>query len=59
MLSEQRLFLLRQQIAEERYLYILAHDAELLNRVPLKYIATFLGMNLETLSRIRKKLASG
>jgi hypothetical protein len=25
--------------------------------VPLKYIATFLGMNLETLSRIRRKIS--
>lgn len=59
MLSEERLFLLRKQTAEERYLHVLEHDPELLHRVPLKYIATFLGMNLETLSRIRKKLSAG
>ena len=57
MLSEERLYLLRKQTAEERYLYILNNDPELLNRVPLKYIATFLGMNLETLTRIRKKIS--
>ncbi len=56
-LSEERLFLLRKQTAEERYLHILNHDPQLLQRVPLKYIATYLGMNLETLSRIRKKVS--
>jgi CRP-like cAMP-binding protein len=58
MRSEERLFLLRKQTAEDRYLYLLQHDPKLLQRVPLKYIASYLGMNLETLSRIRKKRAS-
>jgi CRP/FNR family transcriptional regulator, anaerobic regulatory protein len=58
-LSEQRLYLLRKQKAEERYLFFLENYADLMNRVPLQYIATFLGMNLETLSRLRKKLATG
>jgi CRP/FNR family transcriptional regulator, anaerobic regulatory protein len=56
-LSEQRLYLLRRQSAEERYRYFMEHYPEWLQRVPLKYIATFLGMNLETLSRIRKKVS--
>ena len=56
-LSEQRLYLLRKQSAEERYRYFMEHYPEWLQRVPLKYIATFLGMNLETLSRIRKKVS--
>ena len=58
-LSEQRLYLLRKNSAEERYRYFMAHYPEWLLRVPLKYIATFLGMNLETLSRIRKKVSLG
>jgi CRP/FNR family transcriptional regulator, anaerobic regulatory protein len=58
-MSEQRLYLLRKQKAEERYLFFLEHYADLMSRVPLQYIATFLGMNLETLSRIRKKLSVG
>jgi CRP/FNR family transcriptional regulator, anaerobic regulatory protein len=55
-LSEERLYLLRKQKAEERYLFFLENYADLMDRVPLQYIATFLGMNLETLSRIRNKL---
>ena len=57
-LSEQRLYLLRKQSAEERYRFFIEHYPEWLQRVPLKYIATFLGMNLETLSRIRKKIST-
>jgi CRP-like cAMP-binding protein len=56
-LSEQRLYLLRKQSAEERYRFFMDHYPEWLQRVPLKYIATFLGMNLETLSRIRRKIS--
>jgi CRP/FNR family transcriptional regulator, anaerobic regulatory protein len=33
----------------------LKHFPHLLQRVPLKYLATYLGINLETLSRIRAK----
>lgn len=42
--------------ATERYIQILENDAELLQRVPLKYLATYLQVAPETLSRIRKKI---
>lgn len=58
-LSEQRLYLLRKQKAESRYRYFMEHYPEWLQRVPLRFIASFLGMNLETLSRIRSRMASG
>lgn len=58
-LSEQRLYLLRKQKADTRYRYFLEHYPEWLQRVPLRHIATFLGMNLETLSRIRSRFAAG
>jgi len=56
-MSEQRLYLLRGQSAEDRYLFFLEHYPSLLQRVPLTYIASYLGMNLETLSRMRKKIS--
>jgi len=56
-LSELRLYLLRKQSAEERYRYFIDHYPEWLLRVPLKFIASFLGMQLETLSRVRKKIS--
>ena len=57
--SEERLYLLRKQRAEDRYHYFMENYTDLLNRVPLGHIASFLGMNLETLSRIRSKLKKG
>lgn len=54
--SEERLYLLRKQKAEDRYQFFLENYSDLLNLVPLGYIASYLGMNLETLSRIRSKL---
>ncbi len=57
--SEERLFLIRKQTAEERYLFFSNKYPDLMQRVPLKYIATYLGLTLETLSRIRKKLSEG
>jgi CRP/FNR family transcriptional regulator, anaerobic regulatory protein len=54
--SEERLFLLRKQTAEERYVYFSERHPTLLQRVPLKFIASYLGLTLETLSRIRNKI---
>ena len=52
---EIEVFYLRKQKAEDRYQFIVKYFPELLHRVPLKYLATYMGMNLETLSRIRAK----
>lgn len=42
--------------AEERYLDLVAHRPNLLQRVPQYYIASYLGIQPETLSRIRRRL---
>ena len=52
-LSEQRLFSLRLQRASERFKFILEHDPQLVQRVPLKYIASYLSVSEEHLSRIK------
>ena len=52
---EIEVYNLRKQKAGDRYHFIVKHFPHLLQRVPLKYLATYLGMNLETLSRIRAK----
>lgn len=44
---------------KERYLQLLETRPELLNRAPLHQIASYLGMTPESLSRIRKRIASG
>lgn len=55
--SEERLLLLRKNSAEDRYVTFTEQHPEFLQRVPLKYIATYLGTTLETISRIRAKLS--
>ena len=47
---------LRNFSATDRYLQILENEEELLQRVPLNYLATYLQIAPETLSRIRKKI---
>jgi hypothetical protein len=41
--------------AEERYHLFIKDNNDLLNRIPLRYIASFLGITQETLSRLRAK----
>ncbi len=42
--------------AEERYIDLLDTQGELFNRVPQQYIASFLGVSPETLSRIKTRV---
>ncbi|UKT65789.1 Crp/Fnr family transcriptional regulator [Pedobacter mucosus] len=54
--AEERAFLCRISSAEKRYKRFLISFPQLINRVSLKHIASFLGVRLETLSRIRAKI---
>jgi CRP/FNR family transcriptional regulator, anaerobic regulatory protein len=54
-LSEQRLYSLRMQRSQEKYDYMLEHFPELIQRVPSKYVSSYLGITEETLSRVRSK----
>ncbi|MCT2407767.1 Crp/Fnr family transcriptional regulator [Chryseobacterium antibioticum] len=42
--------------AEQRYLKLIENYPEIIQNVPIQYIASFLGMKPESLSRIRKKI---
>lgn len=53
--SEERAYISRLPSAEKRYNHFNATRPELLNRIPLKYVASYLGMSEETLSRLRGK----
>ena len=55
--AEERAFIARLTEATSEYKHFIATKSQLLNRVPLKFIASYLGMTLETLSRIRSKLS--
>ena len=53
--SEERSYISRIPSAEKRYRHFIRTRPELVNRIPLKYIASYLGITLETLSRLRGK----
>ena len=54
MLSQQeRISSILFHSAEQRYEQILSIRPDIINRVPLMHIASYLGMTLETLSRVR------
>ena len=52
--SEQRLYSLRMHRAYDRYAFLLQNYPELIQRVPAKYIASYLGIEETTLSKIKK-----
>jgi CRP-like cAMP-binding protein len=53
--SEERVYIARIPNAQARYQHFINSRPELLNRIPLKYVASYLGITLETLSRLRAK----
>lgn len=55
---EKRVFELIAMTAEERYMNITQDQPEIIENVPLQYIASIIGVKPETLSRIRKKVTS-
>jgi CRP-like cAMP-binding protein len=55
--AEDRAFICRISNATERYNYFIGTNGDLLNRIPQMYIASYLGMTVVNLSRIRSQLA--
>lgn len=53
--SEERVYIARLPNAYARYQHFINSRPELVNRIPLKYVASYLGITLETLSRLRAK----
>lgn len=53
---ENRLFQFHTMSATERYLDILKKSPHIVQTIPLTIIASYLGISLETLSRIRAKI---
>ena len=54
-MCEERNISLRRQSTKERYEDLFNSFPSLFNRVPLRMIASYLGMSAETLSRLRGK----
>ncbi len=51
-----RLIALKKQTAETNYLTLLQRQTDQVRHIPLQYIASYLGISKERLSRIRKKI---
>lgn len=64
-LSSERLFLekarrelsLLNDTAEQRYLNLFTEQPEIIKKVPLQYIASYIGITPQALSRIRKRIS--
>ncbi|MEM7105836.1 MAG: Crp/Fnr family transcriptional regulator [Bacteroidota bacterium] len=56
--KEEREVALLTMSATERYLDLIKRSPKLLQKIPLKQIASYLGIQPESLSRIRKQLAN-
>lgn len=54
-LVQQRFDDLHFSNAAQRYKHLLARNPSIINRVPLSYVASYLGISQETLSRIRAR----
>jgi len=55
--AEERAYICRLTDATAKYHRFINTKSQLLNRIPLKFVASYLGMTLETLSRIRSRLS--
>ncbi|MCX2681203.1 Crp/Fnr family transcriptional regulator [Galbibacter sp. EGI 63066] len=53
MISQERMDSIQFETAKQRYDKLLKNQPEILQKVPLQYIASYLGITSETLSRIR------
>lgn len=54
-IMEERSWSLQTESAEQRYLSLIKSESEILQRVSLGHIASYLGITQETLSRIRNR----
>lgn len=54
----ERIYFYTVLTAEERYIYIQQHQPELIQRVPQKYLASYIGVTTVSLSRIKARLAN-
>jgi CRP/FNR family transcriptional regulator len=64
MIAEQSYKLTTQRVesflfldGEQRYIDLLKNQSHILDRIPLYHIASYLGLERESLSRLRKKIA--
>jgi hypothetical protein len=52
---EDKVYFSQMMSSMDKYLVLLEQEPQLFQRIPLTYIASFLGISRETLSRLRAK----
>jgi CRP-like cAMP-binding protein len=57
LIKSNRELSLLNKTAEERYLELFSQRPELIRHIPLKYIASYIGVTPQALSRIRKRIS--
>lgn len=57
-MAKHRAVTMHTQSASQRYLELMSQKPQIIQEVPLKYIATYLGITDTSLSRIRKEILS-
>lgn len=55
--KQKRELSLLEQTAEQRYLNLFTEQPKLIQQIPLKYIASYIGVTPQALSRIRKRIS--
>ncbi|HEY9260436.1 hypothetical protein, partial [Chitinophaga sp.] len=55
-ISEERSFIMRGHQAKKKYIFLMENYSEIIKRVPVKHIASYLGISSDTLSRIRASI---
>jgi CRP-like cAMP-binding protein len=55
--AEERAFIVRLASAGDKWKFLLETKPHFVHRIPLKYLASFLAIRVETLSRVRKKIS--
>ncbi|MGL1887514.1 MAG: Crp/Fnr family transcriptional regulator [Reichenbachiella sp.] len=55
---EKRIFQLQKEFAINRYNELMANQPEYIQQIPLQYLASYLGISLRHLSRLRKQVSN-
>ena len=55
--SQNRIYSFITEPAADRYMKLIKHHPDMIKEVPLKYLADFIGIKLQSLSRLRKSIS--
>jgi len=56
--TEEFLHILRNHSAHTRYMWLLERFPDLVKRIPTKYLASYIGMTVQSFTRVKRELAN-